>query len=1561
MGTISRQNTLFVSEDWIRIYEAIENVDFRAYDFDNLTQAIMNYLRASYPEEFNDWIASSEFVTKVEILAWLSQNISFRTDLNTRENYLATAERRDSLIRLAQNVAYKVNRVRGASGEVRIESIRTNQQLFDSNGQNIQDRDIVWNDAQNVDWYEQFLLIMNSAFTNRTQFGKPLVKYIDGLARQEQYVFNSIVPSTGVYRFTADVNGVNLPFDVINARLDPENGTYHEIMPEGTTTFNCFYNQDGRGLASPGTGFFFQIRQGSLVSQDKEYTQPQVLKTEEINTQNINNDDFFIQQLDRQGNVVQDWELVDNVFGESVAFNTLESDQNAIFELDTLTNDRVRVRFGDGTFGAIPLGRFRFWFRTSNTEPLLVRTDAIQNQNITIPYIAEDETVYFLTLTFSLKDSIVNAAATETNFDIRTRANRVFYTQNRAITGQDYHNIYLRDNAIRKVKSVNRTYSGHSRYSRLFDPTGLYQNVKVSGGDGRYYEEDTLTVQFQSGDTSLLPRNELINNYIRPLLQKGDKELLYYNKYRELYFPTDTLWSETSTVAGQSLGNIVNEFDVPYPLGPTGEDEFKFVKADAVIRYDTSNGPLAYVGRVIDDGTADNGVIFNELVPDGVRLISVFPAFRNTLTEAETSQIETKIDLRLGFGLSWDRDNEEWIIIDFEDLDLTSEFDLSNQGDTTKTQKDASWMVYLQFIPGGVDEDQWKIVDRGLGQFFESAREVQFYFASNERTLDPETGAVVEDRVQILECNESRNSLRRRGFESLLETECDLVNLRFEGDGSTTCFQSPFNPLPESTVVTIDGIIRTFGVDYFIDADAAGDFICFFTAPADGALIDVYISGSYVAADIDVFYFQGSGSTTEYELLNTEYQTTENAFVYIDGISQRPILDYNIARQNNVATVFFSTAPANNTDVVIYSYSDIDNTAIGYEVYTGGGPGMGEGFEWFEWVALEQTEDSIAVFIDGVMQPPDRWSLSYDGGTNKNRIDFLNNPGQDTQVRIHYFTSPSLASSRYLSFLGDATGGIDTFELTGLKLVEPQHLHVFFDGIHREGPWSPNGDWAISSGTGANDYDEIVFTTPPADDVNITIWFVGAVVGSLSVQSPEQVGSATVPDALDVSSCLVSFLGQNATLFVEDIVRHDDGYTNPRALFTVPADEDNSGFYDNPFLFRELVVADGITDLVLWRKVDEAGFSVWEPVDTTTRPSGTYAYSQEGGPTEGDTLGSVKAQQCFSGDTVKDEFQTGVDSISCQTGGALLDQLDLTGESYRVLVDGVAQVEGTDYEIVEDAGGDIIRFTTPPPLGTGNIELRVFVSLDIAEGSVHYDQTADEWLLADTVKGEWVLAPDQSLYKKAIGRHRLRFSWEHYSPDAHRIDPSVSNVMDVYLLTTTYDDAYRTWLLNNGAAVDEPVAPTSEALRIQFADFENFKAVSDAIIYHTSRYKPLFGQQAIPELQATFKIVQTPGSQLSDNDIRLGALNAINTYFDVDNWEFGESFFFTELAAFIHQQLAPDVQSVVIVPKASNQAFGRLFQVRAEPDELLISAASATDIELVTNLSDEELRIGSLG
>ena len=71
---------------------------------------MINYIRLNYPEDFNDWIESSEFVALVDLLAYLGQSLAFRMDLNTRENFLDTATRRESIFRLARMLNYQPQR-----------------------------------------------------------------------------------------------------------------------------------------------------------------------------------------------------------------------------------------------------------------------------------------------------------------------------------------------------------------------------------------------------------------------------------------------------------------------------------------------------------------------------------------------------------------------------------------------------------------------------------------------------------------------------------------------------------------------------------------------------------------------------------------------------------------------------------------------------------------------------------------------------------------------------------------------------------------------------------------------------------------------------------------------------------------------------------------------------------------------------------------------------------------------------------------------------------------------------------------------------------------------------------------------------------------------------------------------------------------------------------------------------------------------------------------------------------------------------------------------------------
>ena len=150
MSTTDRQNRLLLAEDWKTIYQSFRYADFQSYDFDNLRRTMITYIRENYPEDFNDYIESSEYLALIDLIAFLGQNLAFRTDLNARENYIETAERRESILRLARLISYNANRNIAANGLLKIESISTTEDVIDANNNNLSNQTVIWNDATNM-------------------------------------------------------------------------------------------------------------------------------------------------------------------------------------------------------------------------------------------------------------------------------------------------------------------------------------------------------------------------------------------------------------------------------------------------------------------------------------------------------------------------------------------------------------------------------------------------------------------------------------------------------------------------------------------------------------------------------------------------------------------------------------------------------------------------------------------------------------------------------------------------------------------------------------------------------------------------------------------------------------------------------------------------------------------------------------------------------------------------------------------------------------------------------------------------------------------------------------------------------------------------------------------------------------------------------------------------------------------------------------------------------------------------------------------------------------------
>ena len=131
--------------------------------------------------------------------------------------------------------------------------------------------------------------------------------------------------------------------------------------------------------------------------------------------------------------------------------------------------------------------------------------------------------------------------------------------------------------------------------------------------------------------------------------------------------------------------------------------------------------------------------------------------------------------------------------------------------------------------------------------------------------------------------------------------------------------------------------------------------------------------------------------------------------------------------------------------------------------------------------------------------------------------------------------------------------------------------------------------------------------------------------------------------------------------------------------------------------------------------------------------------------------------------------------------------------------------------------------------------------------------------------------------------------------------------------------------------------------------------MSDSVIINSVKFKPLFGSKAAPKLQATIKVIKSTSTTASDSEVRSAVLTAMNDYFTIDKWDFGDTFYFSELSAYLHKQVGDYVSSVVIVPKDPTLSFGALYEIRCAPYEIFVNAAQATDIVVISSLTSAEL------
>jgi len=774
MSITTRQTNLLVNQNWTRVYQTFKQADFQSYDFETLRKSMIDYLRTYYPEDFNDFTDSSEYIALIDLIAFLGQSLAFRTDLNARENFFDTAERRDSILKLARLISYNPKRNISASGYLKIDSVSTTENVFDSNGLNLSNLSIAWNDTANPDWQEQLTTILNASLVNNQAVGKPSNSQSIGGIQTDEYSINLPAGVIPRYGFNAIVENNSMSFEAVSATSSGKSYIY-EPNPIPSGKFNVLYRNDNLGNNSVNTGYFLYFKQGTLATEDFNLSQSMPNRVVNVNFNNINNDDVWLYQLGVTGTPTTAWSSVPAVAGINVIYN--QSNNRNLYQINSRNNDQIDLVFGDGAFANIPQGIYRLYYRTSNGQQYKITPDEIQSVTIPITYVSRTNTVETLTVTASLHYTVANSKTRESIENIRAKAPAQYYTQNRMITGEDYNLFpYTNFSNILKVKAVNRSSSGISRFLDVLDVTGKYSSTNIFGGDGILYKQSPKSSTI-FGFSTINDIYEVIYNTVNPLLAGKDLLHFYYENYPR-YTNANTFWSRSTASSNSSTGYLVNGSSTQYQTGLGVSSNLKYVTTGALLKFTAGTGkffdaqnqirtgtPLypgenQYLWAAVVSANAGYPLQLSQNVPTTAVLDTIIPLFKTSLPSATfITQLVHQLQSYQNIGLTYNVSTQSWQVILPQDLNLGA-FSLTNQGDVTGTGLDSSWL--LAFTYNGIN---YNLSHRGTQYVFQSLEETRFYFDPDVRTFDSKTGLTLTDQISVLKTNNQPDSTTPIGID----------------------------------------------------------------------------------------------------------------------------------------------------------------------------------------------------------------------------------------------------------------------------------------------------------------------------------------------------------------------------------------------------------------------------------------------------------------------------------------------------------------------------------------------------------------------------------------------------------------------------------------------------------------------------------------------------------------------------------------------------------------------------------------------------------------------------
>ncbi len=482
----------------------IENYNFEEYDFHSIRQTLQDYIEQTYPN-YNDYFRSDYVIMLIELFAFYGEMMAYRMDVNMNEAYLSSAKERKNIIKIADMLGYKYDRIDPAQSINKIDICDTTPGGSDflkkiKNQGSVNDilsktSDITFapSPSTTAKYYpyrldfllknvtaEDFMNTVENIFEKLEDFSENKdIKTKRILIDNFEYYERSIFVDKFLMRFDANTN-VDIAYMRESKTFEIQSLDYDPVLyfntekTEDALTYNpnTLYNEQvslgfemvlrydkGNNIIDKNIYMYVPTVQGGTFTRPIDV--PKAIKNFKMIAyeKNIFNNPTLVRQFDDQGNLLRTYNEVENLANNPYKY---------AYEVNNTQDGHIELNFGDGKNSEILLqsASTLLYYRKNlhNTDEIMnIINGDLDFINLPIKYfdshVGQTQTT---ALSLELPENFTAKGGLEAESDeqIKYMARKLRSIQDRFVTATDYETAGMLHPRVKYTTVVLRSYIG---------------------------------------------------------------------------------------------------------------------------------------------------------------------------------------------------------------------------------------------------------------------------------------------------------------------------------------------------------------------------------------------------------------------------------------------------------------------------------------------------------------------------------------------------------------------------------------------------------------------------------------------------------------------------------------------------------------------------------------------------------------------------------------------------------------------------------------------------------------------------------------------------------------------------------------------------------------------------------------------------------------------------------------------------------------------------------------------------------------------------------------------